>query len=310
MPQTPLEAAPDSILVGDVFMPWPFRQGTKMVRVAVLGTPNSGKSSLVNALTGTKVTAVSPKRNTTRMKTLGVCTRHDTQMVLYDTPGILELEGAKRYERDLTAEAWDATTRADVVLVLIDAVKRVGPAEHSLILKAKSWQQESKLPIVLVLNKCDLESPKSKLIETADELLEICDFNEVHYISASSGKFVDELQEYLFGLAKPETWQFPATEVTSLTELQRASEIIREKIYCRLNQDIPYGVTQLNEGWKDLPDGSLSISQRLLVETEVQQSILIGKKGAVINEIKSGAEKDLTSILGRRVALQLTVGVK
>lgn len=307
-PQTPITPEPNSVLVGDVLMPWPFPDDpTKVVRVAILGTPNSGKSSLVNALTGSKVTAVSPKRNTTRMKTLGVCTRHDTQMVMYDTPGILELENAKKYERDLTAEAWTTTTRADTLVILIDAVKRLSPAEHALLLKAKKWHEQTKFPIVLVLNKCDLESPKSKLIETADEILEVCDFTEVFYISASLGKFVDELQEYLFGLAKPGAWDFPAGESSALSDKERASEIIREKIYCRLNKEIPYGVTQITTEWKDLPDGSVRIHQQLMVENIAQRNIMVGTKGAIINEITRAAEKDIIEALGRPASLSLDV---
>lgn len=309
-----LQPPPDAERINEVGMAWPFRvdsdSGRLLVHVAVLGTPNAGKSSLVNRLAESKVTAVSPKRNTTRAQTLAVLTRHNTQMVLYDTPGVLEMKSAKKYERELTAEAWGATNTADLVMILVDAAKTVGPAEMGLIEKAKSWHQRTKKPVILVLNKCDLVKPKSKLLELANELNEVLVFSDVFYISASLNKFVDELQEFLFTQGKPGEWDFEPEDVTPLSDRQRVAEIVREKVFCRMNQEIPYTVTQETRGWEDCTDGSLSVTQALLVDTVHQQGILIGAGGSVLQAIKREAEADLGRIFLRPVQLTLAVHVK
>lgn len=297
--------------IGEVALVWPFRDEIlKVVNVVILGTPNAGKSNLVNCLVDEKISAVSPKRNTTRVQNLGVLTKHNTQMVLYDTPGVLEMAQAKRYEKDLTKAAWDSAREAHVAMVVVDAVKRVGIAEKNLIIKASEWSTATGRPCILVLNKMDLVKPKRAAVELADQLLELCDFNEVFYVSAHQNKFVDDVQAYLLESAVEGAWAFSRGETTDMSDKDRVHEVIREKIFCRLNQEIPYGITQETRGWMDLPNGGVRVTQQLYVQSANQQGILIGKQGAVLSIITREAIKDLEAVLLRPVELNLQVTVR
>jgi len=281
----------------------------KSLSVVILGTPNAGKSVLVNRLVKSKVSAVSPKRNTTRQQALGVVTdpHTQTQLVIYDTPGINAMEHAKMYQKELSTAAWDAAAECDVGLVLMDAAKKIGPAEKELLSKVKELSENSGIKIILALNKVDLVHPKEQLLELADYLVTLADFQEVFYISVTEDEYVGELEDWLYENAVEREWSYDPEMVTDQTDLERVTEIIREKIYLRLNQEIPYAVQQRNVGWTELRDGSLRIDQHLLVQGRVQGMILVGKEGTVLKRIRDSAENEIAKVLGRPVHLFLRV---
>jgi len=305
-----ITAPTSEVLMGDVeFELFDQPPEPKSLSVVILGTPNAGKSVLVNRLVKSKVSAVSPKRNTTRQQALGVVTdpHTQTQLVIYDTPGINAMEHAKMYQKELSTAAWDAAAECDVGLVLMDAAKKIGPAEKELLSKVKELSENSGIKIILALNKVDLVHPKEQLLELADYLVTLADFQEVFYISVTEDEYVGELEDWLYENAVEREWSYDPEMVTDQTDLERVTEIIREKIYLRLNQEIPYAVQQRNVGWTELRDGSLRIDQHLLVQGRVQGMILVGKEGTVLKRIRDSAENEIAKVLGRPVHLFLRV---
>jgi len=271
--------------------------------VAVVGAPNAGKSTIVNALVGQKVAIVSPKAQTTRTRLMGVAMDGETQIVLIDTPGIFA--PTRRLDRAMVAAAWNSLDQAEAILVMIDAAAKLGERAER-VLQGIEGRPEKKF---LVLNKVDL-TRKDKLLTTATTLNERVAFDETFFISASTGDGVPELKATLAKLMPEGPWHFPEDEVSDAPERMLAAEITREQLYRQLHEELPYQSTVETEKFTTRPDGSAEIHQQILVARDNQRAIILGHKGERIKEIGSKARGELGELLGRKVHLFLHVKVK
>ena len=271
--------------------------------VAVVGAPNAGKSTLVNALVGQKVAIVSPKAQTTRTRLLGVAILGDTQILLVDTPGIFEPK--RRLDRAMVAAAWGGAEGADVLALVVDAKGGLGPKVTDIAEALKDRPE----PKHLILNKVDL-ADKAKLLLHAERLNALVPFAETWFVSAQTGDGLPELKS-AFAAAMPEgPWHYPEDQVSDATERALAAEVTREQLYLQLHAELPYASAVETEQFKERDDGSVEIHQQLLVERPTQRAIILGKGGQRIKEIGARARAELTRITGRPVHLYLHVKVK
>ena len=278
-------------------------QPQKCGLVAVLGAPNAGKSTLVNALVGQKVAIVSPKAQTTRVRLMGVAIEGDTQLLLVDTPGIFEPK--RRLDRAMVQAAWGGAEGADVLALVVDAKGGLG-AKVTDIAEAIKDRPE---PKYLILNKVDL-ADKGKLLLHAERLTGLVDFAETFFVSASTGDGLPELKAHLAKGMPAGPWHFPEDQVSDATERSLASEVTREQLYLQLHAELPYASAIETEQYLERDDGSVEIHQQILVERPTQRAIVLGKGGARIKEIGARARAELAGIMGRPVHLYLHVKVK
>jgi GTP-binding protein Era len=271
--------------------------------VAVVGAPNAGKSTLVNALVGQKVAIVSPKAQTTRTRLMGVAMDGDTQIVLIDTPGIFAPE--RRLDRAMVAAAWGSIEEAEAIVLVVDALAKAGERVERLL----AGLQNRKEPLILVLNKVDL-AKKEKLLTLAQDLSGRANFAEIFFISAQTGDGVAELKSHLSARMPEGVWHFPEDEVSDAPERMLAAEITREQLFRQLHEELPYQSTVETELFKSRPDGSAEIHQQIFVARDNQRAIVLGKGGARIKEIGAKARAELSELLGRKVHLFLHVKVK
>lgn len=271
--------------------------------VAVVGAPNAGKSTIVNALVGQKVAIVSPKAQTTRTRLMGVAMEGETQIVLIDTPGIFA--PTRRLDRAMVAAAWNSLDQAEAILVMIDAAAKLGERAER-VLQGIEGRPEKKF---LVLNKVDL-TRKDKLLTIATQLNERVQFDETFFISASTGDGVPGLKTTLAALMPEGHWHFPEDEVSDAPERMLAAEITREQLYRQLHEELPYQSTVETEKFTTRADGSAEIHQQILVARDNQRAIILGHKGERIKEIGSKSRAELAELLGRKVHLFLHVKVK
>ena len=271
--------------------------------VAVLGAPNAGKSTLVNALVGQKVAIVSPKAQTTRVRLMGVAIEGDTQLLLVDTPGIFEPK--RRLDRAMVQAAWGGAEGADVLALVVDAKGGLG-SKVTTIAEAIKDRRE---PKYLILNKVDL-ADKGKLLLHAEKLTGMVQFDEVFFVSASTGDGLPELKAHLAARMPEGPWHFPEDQVSDATERSLASEVTREQLYLQLHAELPYASAIETEQYLEREDGSVEIHQQILVERPTQRAIVLGKGGARIKEIGARARAELSGIMGRPVHLYLHVKVK
>ena len=271
--------------------------------VAVIGAPNAGKSTLVNALVGQKVAIVSAKAQTTRARLLGVALAGEVQIVLADTPGIFAPR--RKLDRAMVAAAWEGAQEADAVLLVVDAVKQ---RRHELepLLESLTDRPERR---ILVLNKVDA-SAKEPLLDLARELSEKVDFAEVFFVSALSGDGVEELKTHLADLMPEGPWLYPEDQVSDASERLLACEITREQLYRQLHDELPYDCAVRPESYSQRKDGSLEVRQQILVARDSQKSIVLGKGGSRIKAIGEAARKELAELLGQKVHLFLHVRVE
>ena len=267
--------------------------------VAVIGAPNAGKSTLVNALVGQKVAIVSPKAQTTRARLMGIAIQEDTQILLVDTPGIFEPR--RRLDRAMVAAAWTGTGDADLILLVIDASEHV----RDEVIEGLERRQH---PLMLALNKIDLVK-KEKLLELSANLTERLNPDKVFMISAAQGDGVPDLKQALADVMPSGPWLYPEDEVSDATDRMVAAELTREQVVNQLHQELPYATAIETETWEDRPDGSTTIRQQILVERESQKAIVIGKGGRRLKEIGASAREQIAQHLGRPVHLFLHVKV-
>ncbi|MEO5865553.1 MAG: GTPase Era [Sphingomonas sp.] len=271
--------------------------------VAVLGAPNAGKSTLVNALVGQKVAIVSPKAQTTRARLLGVAIEGETQLLLVDTPGIFEPK--RRLDRAMVAAAWGGTEGADILALVVDAKGGLG-AKVTGIADSIAARPE---PKYLILNKVDL-ADKGKLLLHAERLNAQIDFTETFFVSAATGDGLPELKRALAAAMPAGPWHYPEDQVSDATERSLASEVTREQLYLQLHAELPYASAIETEQYKERDDGSVEIHQQILVERPTQRAIVLGKGGARIKEIGARARAELAAITGKPVHLYLHVKVR
>jgi GTP-binding protein Era len=266
---------------------------------AVIGAPNAGKSTLVNALVGQKVAIVSPKAQTTRARLLGIAIAGPAQILLVDTPGIFEPR--RRLDRAMVAAAWSGAQDADLILLVIDASEKV----RNEIVDSLDQRQH---PLFLVLNKVDLVR-KDALLGLAADLSARLNPEKVFMISAAQGDGVADLRQALAEAMPAGPWLYPEDEVSDATDRMIAAELTREQIVNRLHQELPYATAVETETWEDRPDGSTEIRQQILVERDSQKAIVIGKGGRRLKEIGAAARAEIAEHLGRPVHLFLHVKV-
>ncbi len=271
--------------------------------IAVVGAPNAGKSTLVNALVGQKVAITSAKAQTTRTRLMGIAIEADAQIVLIDTPGIFKPE--RRLDRAMVAAAWSGAEGADAILLTVDATRGLS-AKVGAILDALKDRKE---PLLLAINKVDAVA-KEPLLKLAQEMGERVGFREVHFISALTGDGVPELKASLAALLPPGAWHFPADEVSDAPERLLAAEITREQIYRQLHAELPYASAVETEKFTTRRDGSIEIHQQILIARDSQKAIVLGKGGTKIRSIGSAAREEIALQLGKKCHLFLHVKVK
>lgn len=268
--------------------------------VAVIGAPNAGKSTLVNALVGQKVAIVSPKAQTTRARLMGIAIEDQAQVLLVDTPGIFEPR--RRLDRAMVAAAWTGAQDADLILLVIDASERI----RDEVLEGLEKREH---PLFLALNKIDLVK-KEKLLTLSAALTERLNPEKVFMISATQGDGVGDLKSELAEAMPEGPWLYPEDEVSDATDRMIAAELTREQIVNQLHQELPYATAIETETWEDRLDGSTVINQQIIVERDSQKAIVIGKGGRRLKSIGAAARAEITHHLGRPVHLYLHVKVE
>ena len=271
--------------------------------VAVVGAPNGGKSTLVNALVGQKVAIVSPKAQTTRARLMGVAIEDQTQLLLVDTPGIFAPQ--RRLDRAMVAAAWGGTEGADVIALVVDGKGGVGSKVATIVESLVNRPE----PKYLILNKVDV-ADKPKLLLHAERLNALLPFVETFFVSAATGDGLPELKNALAAAMPSGPWHFPEDQVSDASERSLAAEVTREQLYLQLHAELPYASTIETESYATRDDGSVEIHQQILVERPTQRAIVLGKGGARIREIGARARTELAAIMGTPVHLYLHVKVK
>jgi len=276
--------------------------------VAIVGAPNAGKSTLLNALVGEKVSIVTRKAQTTRSLVRGVMTKGEAQIIFVDTPGLFAPK--RRLDRAMVASAWAAAADADALALMIDARKEAGQAslgeETQAILKRLA---DLRKPRLAVLNKIDLVE-RPKLLKVSASLNAAMTFDDTFMISASTGDGLGWLIERLIAFMPSGPWLYPEDQIAEAPIRSLAAEITREKLIERLHDELPYQATVETDDWKDLPDGSARIEQTIFVARESHRKIVLGEGGRTIKAIGSAARKDIVQAHGANVHLFLHVKVR
>jgi GTP-binding protein Era len=271
--------------------------------VAVIGAPNAGKSTLVNALVGQKVAIVSNKAQTTRARLMGIAIEGPAQIMLIDTPGLFEPR--RRLDRAMVHAAWEGATEADAIVLVVDARKKNRDYLEP-ILASLATRSERR---ILVLNKVDATA-KEPLLVAAQELSPAGGFDEVFFVSALTGDGVAELKARL-GAAMPEgPWHYPEDQVSNASERLLATEITREQLYRQLHDELPYDSAVRPESYQTRKDGSIEIHQQIVIARDSQRPIVLGKGGSRLKAIGEAARKELGTLLGTTVHLFLHVKVE
>ncbi len=272
--------------------------------VAVIGAPNAGKSTLVNALVGAKVTIVSHKVQTTRMPIRGIAVEGKSQLVFIDTPGIFAPR--RRLDRAMVHAAWTGAKDADAVVLVIDAARGLTEEVEAIVSRLK----DSRVPRALVLNKVDRLENKQQLLELSTRIHALVSFDTVFMVSALSGDGVADIRRYLSSKVPLGPWHYPEDDISDLPARLLAAEITREKMFVRLHDELPYSATIETTDWKEMKDGSVRIEQTMFVERDGQKKIVLGKGGQTIKQISSEARAELKELLDRNVHLFLFVKVR
>jgi GTPase len=272
--------------------------------VAIVGAPNAGKSTLVNALVGQKVAIVSPKAQTTRVRLMGIAIEGDSQILLVDTPGIFDPK--RRLDRAMVAAAWGGTEDADLIALVIDAktglTKRVMPLVETLAARRE--------PKIVILNKVDVTA-KEEMLVIAQKLQEALAPEDILFVSAATGDGIAQLKSLLAGRVAEGPWHFPEDQVSDATDRMLAAEVTREQLYLQLHAELPYACAVETEKYEERKDGSVAIHQQILVARDSQKAIILGARGARLKEIGSRARTELATLLGAKaVHLFLHVKVK
>jgi GTP-binding protein Era len=278
-------------------------QLTRCGFVALIGATNVGKSTLVNALVGTKVAIVSHKVQTTRAQVRGIAIENGAQIIFVDTPGIFAPK--RRLDRAMVTTAWAGAHDADVVCLLLDAKRGIDEETSAIVERLAEVQR----PRVAILNKIDLVE-KPTLLTLAKKLNARVALEATFMTSALTGDGVADLRGWLAARVPAGPWHYPEDQVTDVPMRQLAAEITREKLYARLHQELPYQSTVETEIWKELRDGAVRIEQTIYVERDSQRKIVLGKGGATIKAIGADARREIAVALERPVHLFLFVKIR
>ena len=265
--------------------------------VALIGAPNAGKSTLMNHIVGSKVSIVTPKVQTTRSRVRGIVMEGAAQIIFVDTPGIFTPK--RRLDRAMVDAAWRGADDGDVLLLMHD-VARSQIDEDTKLIVAKL--QEQNVPVSLVLNKIDL-APPDRLLQRAAELSEMLDFEKVFMVSAQSGSGIADLRQWLASKMPASPYLFDPDDLSDLPQRLLAAEILREKLFLNLHQELPYQLTVETEAWTERDDGSAEINLTIYVAREGHRGIILGKGGQTMRRIGQAARLELEEALDRRIHL-------
>ena len=280
--------------------------------VAVIGAPNAGKSTLVNALVGTKVSIVTQKVQTTRARVRGIAMEDDAQLVFIDTPGIFAPK--RRLDRAMVAAAWGGLEGSDVTVLMIDAPAYLAGEKTERGAAGKSRAdadriiealQKTNAKVVLAMNKID-DVARPKLLALAQELDEAGVFSDIFMISAKNGDGMKDLKAFLVENAPSGPWLYPEDQLSDISDRLMAAEVTREKLFLRLHQELPYDSTVETDDWKETKKG-IRIEQTIYVARDGQKGIVVGKGGETLKIIGKAAREELIEILGQPVHLFLHV---
>ncbi len=278
-------------------------QATRCGFVALIGAPNSGKSTITNHFTGSKVSIVSPKVQTTRSIVKGIGIIENSQIIFLDTPGIFNPK--RRLDRAMVASAWGGVNDADITVLVVDSQKGLTEEVENIIKHLK----ENNLATILVLNKIDLVS-KEKLLQLSATLNKEYSFQETFFISALTGKNIDEFYRYLAEKLPESPWYYPEEQMSDMPLKLLAAEIVREKLFLYLQQELPYMLTVEPELWERREDGSIRAEMTIYVQRDSQKIIILGRQGRMIKKIGQTARKEIEELLEERVHLFLYVKVR
>lgn len=278
-------------------------KNTRCGFVSVIGMPNAGKSTLINALVGQKITIVSSRVQTTRNRVLGMITERDTQMILIDTPGIFDAK--KTLERAMVGAAFDALDESDIVFHIVDASMKSAPENNARLIKRLPKNK----PVFLILNKTD-QVKKPDLLKQAQALNESYDYTATLMISALKEQGVKDIISTVEAYLPQGEWLFDEDQVTDMPMRLLAAEITREKIFNRLYREVPAATFVETEHWEEFDNGSVKINQIIYVQRDSQKPIILGKGGQQIKKIGQEAREELERIMERQVHLKLFVKVQ
>ena len=280
---------------------------TRFGFVAIIGEPNAGKSTLLNNIIGSKVSIVSPKAQTTRTRVLAIAIEDKSQIAFVDTPGIFEAGKNQKMERAIVSSAWEGVADAEILLLLVDASKKIGGATR-LILERLSQEKTNKR-IILVLNKID-RIKRDALLAISANLNEACDFEATFMVSALKSNGIKDLTRYLAKNIPEGVWHYPEDQLMDMPMRLMAAEITREKLFKLLHQEIPYNLTVETEKWDSFDNGDIKIDQTIYIAREAHKKIILGHGGAMIKKIGQQSREELEKIFDTKIHLKLFVKVQ
>lgn len=271
--------------------------------VALIGAPNAGKSTITNNFVGSKVSIVSPKVQTTRTMVKGIGIYGNSQIIFLDTPGIFKPK--RRLDRAMVASAWSGVGDADITVLVVDAHKGFDDEVKAIVARLN----ENKTAAVLVLNKVDLVK-KEKLLQLSAELNQVGNFTETFFISAATGENIEEFYKYLADNLPESPWYYPEEQMSDMPLKLLAAEIVREKLFLYLQQELPYALTVEPELWQRKEDNSVRAEMTIYVQRDSQKIIVLGNGGSMIKKIGQAARREIEDLLEERVHLFLYVKVR
>ncbi len=277
----------------------PFHQdaNTKAGFVALIGAPNAGKSTLMNAMVGHKISIVTPKVQTTRSRIRGIAMHGKVQLVFVDTPGIFTPK--RRLDRAMVHAAWQGAEDGDILMLLHDCARRnIDDDTHNILSKIRASGRRASL----ILNKIDL-APQERLLERAEEMSKIHEFERIFMVSAETGNGIDDLKQWLANKMPKSPYLFDPDDLSDMPLRLLAAETMREKLFLNLHQELPYQLTVETESWEDRDDGSVEVHLSVYVARDGHRGIILGKGGQTMRRIGTAARKELESTLDRRVHL-------
>lgn len=271
--------------------------------VSLIGAPNAGKSTITNHFVGSKVSTGSPKAQTTRTVIKGIGIFENTQIIFLDTPGIFNPK--RRLDRAMVASAWGGVKDADKIVLVVDSKKGFDPETQKIVAKLK----EDRLQAILVLNKTDLIK-KEKLLSLSAELNAAADFEQTFMISALTGQNIEDFYKYLAENLPLSPWYYPEEQMSDMPLKLLAAEVVREKLFLYLRDEIPYALTVEPELWERREDNSVRAEMTIYVQRDNQKIIILGKGGQMIKKIGQAARTELEYLLEERIHLFLFVKVR
>ena len=271
--------------------------------LSLIGAPNAGKSSITNHFAGAKVSIVSHKAQTTRSVIKGIGIFESTQIIFLDTPGIFNPK--RRLDRAMVLSAWEGAKDADIIALVVDAKRGFDLESKAIVQKLK----EEQVKALLVLNKTDLVK-KEKLLDLSAEINAVYAFEETFFVSVQTGEGLKDFYAYLAEHLPVSPWFYPEDEMSDMPLKLLAAELVREKLFLYLKDELPYALTVEPELWERREDGSVRAEMTIYVERDNQKIIVLGKGGQMIKKIGTAARKELEELLEERIHLFLFVKVR